>query len=1141
MSDDFIPMKPEDVYGLRRAEINAEGAASLEADMIARLQALDSSLVPAEVAVDPAASATARMGADKDGDSPESTNDNDADFVMSELNKLDPPSPAVPRTEVKGSNGLRSRVYEGAKFVGKGAVDFLDFVYTPLSAIHSAVVAPIAGNAKTVGDTFRMSGKAFMDRLSHNPDAESAVYSADIADRIAPDASPFVKNLLTNTVDLVTDPTVSVGLPLAKFIQKGLKHVAEHAAATGDKKEAVMGVFQAGVHQAIGTSLVDFGRAGNRIERLAIKADAGDAKALKKLDKELSKHVGAYNAALKLDDEDVAYQIHKVHKAIGSPHAPLYHYDNSIDVKQFYKEVAKGKAPKDKVLNLNLSRFNTTEDIDKMIAKIAREAKPYFAAQTKTQSHKETLLKAQTKNLTDLIGKPPAEFATEESVALNIALVSSAKQLHEIMVRAGSAGGTTLDQLAFNKALALHKVLLAKVQGVKAHGGRLVEAQKIVADDDRRMLGQVNNMMRAIEEDDSIKKVLQEYLRNVKDPMQLNRVLSWSDKSFTQKLRAVDDVIFELFTNSILSGPITHATNIVSNAGFTAMRPTEKFLQGLSAAARLDFYQAKHNMGETFALMHGLTEGIADSLRLIFRQTDWEGLKLPQEMLQMHEMSKLKLSPKITAEHLGLTGRTGAAVDYLGSKIRILGNALVAEDKAFKLVNYRMSVRQRAYAKSAAAAGDDPKKFQSLYNILVNKPDENIVADSIQDAAYYTFTDELGDFGKKAAKLVHTPGMRYLIPFFVTPVNISKHGTRHSVVGNVYKDLVPSLSRKDAVGDLARAKFSLGTLIPAALLMSLDDDVIVGGIDKSTATGRFEASIHDEYTINVGDQSFDFSKIEPFRTILGMAVNYKKAILNMNLDVDPETGLPTDKVQELAAAFVAPFLETIGDNFMLEALGGLMDMLDGVKSGNPDYAIEKAKRLAAAATVPAFVRQFNSSYMDTHFRRAEGYIENVLKGLPGYSKDLPTYKTLWGDDMFVHDDIDIMNMSPISTRQIKADKYDKEIVRLGVNLPREPKTITFNGIELELTPQQRSDFSVIRGKGPDGDSSLKNIIKETMDDPAFQELPDKLKRDRIEAILGVVTDNAKQILLSKDKDLQEQYKIKSQAMQSVMTKVGKQQ
>ena len=60
--------------------------------------------------------------------------------------------------------------------------------------------------------------------------------------------------------------------------------------------------------------------------------------------------------------------------------------------------------------------------------------------------------------------------------------------------------------------------------------------------------------------------------------------------------------------------------------------------------------------------MHGLTEGVADSLRLAFRQTDWEGLKLPQEMLQMHEVSKLKLSPKITAEHLGLTGRTGAAV-----------------------------------------------------------------------------------------------------------------------------------------------------------------------------------------------------------------------------------------------------------------------------------------------------------------------------------------------------------------------------------------------------------------------------------------------------------------------------------------------
>ena len=623
------------------------------------------------------------------------------------------------------------------------------------------------------------------------------------------------------------------------------------------------------------------------------------------------------------------------------------------------------------------------------------------------------------------------------------------------------------------------------------------------------------------------------------------------------KLRKVDKAAFEVFTNSVLSGPITHAVNITSNATLVLWSPTTSLLEGMSAAARGDFDKARMNGMEAIAKFKGIGKGISDILRYISLQNDWQNanriakkagedmdarllnnprpeltdLGLPTELLNSHELARRHLAKSISSETIGSQGPLGSVVDFLGSLIRIPGAALIAEDKAFKAIHYRMEVNAAA-VRSAHRNGTDAATRASLYNTYRNSPPERLSEatkkKATEMAEYYTFTNKLGTVGSDIHRVIHSlPFARYMVPFFQTPTNIVKMGIRNSVFGNVFMDLKPALDYRKgadrAAMDAARAKIAMGTILPTAVLMNMDFERITGRIDQTTPEGRFKVDQGlPEYSIKLGDEWFSYEKIEPFRSIVGLMVNYKEALNNLS-EFD-ENGEPNEVFDQIVSTVLAPFIQTPGDNYMLYAMGQTMHLLDGVASGNKDYGMKVLQRVGVSMLTPNMLRQFNKTYLDSTYRRADGFIDQLKQGwVPGYSSTMPASMTSYGDERIHPEHLGPDIVSPIATRTVELDDFDREQFRLKVNIPREPKAITMNGINVKLTPLQRQTFSVLRGKGVGGGPTLKESIVEVMSSPMFAALPDFNKKAILDSMWSRATSSAKSYLFATDYELRKEY------------------
>jgi hypothetical protein len=584
------------------------------------------------------------------------------------------------------------------------------------------------------------------------------------------------------------------------------------------------------------------------------------------------------------------------------------------------------------------------------------------------------------------------------------------------------------------------------------------------------------------------------------------------------------DALFEVFVNNILSAPKTHSINITSNTYTLLMRPSEKFLEGMSAAARLDFQKASVDMRQFGAQLAGIMEGLTDIVKLSGIFGDHKVL-IPEELTRLSEMHRMRHIPKITAEAWNLTGPMGAFVDYAGKTIRFPGTALLKEDIGFKLLHYRMAVNEDAVAK-AMAKGTSPSEVQTLYNILRKHPGESVKSHAIDIANYYTFTNSLGTLGKSVLKArTNAPGLRYIIPFFQTPTNIVKFGVRHSVFGNIYKDLRHS-HRLNAAGDIARAKIAMGTFIPALILSQLDENVTGAG-DIHTPMGRFmEENGRPEYSIRNTETGkwISYKAIEPLRTVLGLATSVKEAIMHM----DPEAEGYTEQVQEIVGAMAAPFMKVATDNYLLPQLKDLFYGLEAVRKGDMRFAEKHFARIGSAIVIPNIVSSANKALFDPTFRRAETFMEVIKSKIPGLSRSLPGYHNLWGDEAGMPDSFGPDIISPFHVRPGSEDEVDKEIIKvhrnIGINVPYEVKQI--QGIE--LSSRQKANFQIAVGKGipQEGLPPLKDTIREVLNDANIERLGDEAKAQLIEYQINNRRNTISQWMLLNDPDLANKYEEK---------------
>jgi len=265
-------------------------------------------------------------------------------------------------------------------------------------------------------------------------------------------------------------------------------------------------------------------------------------------------------------------------------------------------------------------------------------------------------------------------------------------------------------------------------------------------------------------------------------------------------------------------------------------------------------------------------------------------------------------------------------------------------------------------------------------------------------------------------------------------------------------------------------------------------------------------------------------------------VTYKETIKGLN-EFDPETGQKNPLIEQATTAAIAPLIQVVGDNYMVDQLGSVLDILKSLSVGNPEYTHKTIKRTVANMVVPAILRQTNKLLVDGTFRKSETYLEMMQQGIPGLSSSLPADPTIWGDDRLYPFSLNPETGSFAYTKSVKQDKYDREIIDLEVNIPSTPSSLNFgsNTRAVDLDVHQRARFGRLRGKGfGNGMPSLKEKMIQVMDSASYRapNRSDMDKRVIIESVFSAYTQATKQYMFKYDPKLRADFQTNLQELQA---------
>lgn len=1053
----------------------------------------------------------------------------------------------------------------------------VEFLTSPLLAAGDFAMAPIANpsDADNLADqfleNFATASNAAKKRLFPTWGDEHELYGADAARNLLPEGTPesVIQNVGT-VADIIVDPGFVLTAGTAKTVQRGLQLARQQRVAQGTQAPT-SGLIQDGLHDILGVGyLGDRGATKSakeirqnvkdvkgtnpkelgKIGSLAQEADGfktladgsvvkvskdRQREALKELNVELNKNPVIKAAVKAADDADVEKALQKYDIDFGSANKNPFEI-KTVDLKgpQAHAAALKNTLNTNEKyagVNLNLSKNTSIEEVEFTLEAVGNAYIKDFRKAAGTQANSVTMAKAQNVQLSELLGTKTNEFKPEQAYALRQMLLSSGENLQARAAASLADGASPAAHAAFEQSLEIHRYLQAKATGVAAHAGRILQSHAIEATSTRARLKAIENMVdssTAPREMEMIKR----QLASLDDSTAINRLVA-KDKPTNKYGNAA----FELYANSILSGPITHAVNIASNTLNLAWAPTEKFLEGMSAGARLDFQKSAADMAEALAMTTGIAEGVADAFRLTQRKIgsavsrstgmesaaqwgkSWEDLNLRRVGKGHHELAQQRAMHSISSESLGMQGPLGAFIDIAGNVIRLPGEALLAEDKVFKTINQRMHINAQAARRAAAAGGSAAEKRQ-IFNVMKNNPNEHMIQNAVDMQEYFTFTNKLGNIADPIGRaLKHSALGRFIVPFFNTPTNIVKMGVRNSVVGNVFKDLKPALTKGGAEGDVARAKIAMGTMAPMALMAMWPEDRITGSIDESTPAGRFAAKQgKPPYSIKIGDKWISYEKMEPMRAILGFVASVREGW--NNLEPFDEYGEPNPTYEEAGAVLIGSFTRMVSESYMLDAIGGAMAIVRGANVGNPEYFWKEFKRVTTNMVSPNALRQWNQVYGDGTIRQAETWLEMWKKGIPNLSNELPPKRNVWGEEQLHPEGLGPDIISPLKSMERDPDYVDKEIMRLGVSVPEQVKEITVDGIPIELNIQQRDTLAILRGQGFEGGPTLKQTFEEMFSDPMYQMASDMDKAAEVKKRFTQATENAKQYMIATDWELQ---------------------
>jgi len=711
--------------------------------------------------------------------------------------------------------------------------------------------------------------------------------------------------------------------------------------------------------------------------------------------------------------------------------------------------------------NINLERLNTTDGVKATIDQIARDLRPQME-----NARRGRIAQDVTRQMAAELGMTEAEllsrrrgqaFNAEQALAAREINAASARRLTEA-ANAVREAPTPENYTRLMSSLQQQVAIQEQIAGATAEAGRSLAQFRMMAND-TLSLPELNELVMSAggtESMDALARRIQEI-----DPTNIRAMNQFAREA---SKATMGDKVYEAWINALLSGPVTHVANTISNGLTVATHPVEKTVAGL-----LDMLRAKVSgtPQERFAregayAVAGLWKGVSGALRA--------GLTSAISDTPSFGIGRQEQTPG---------GKIGGT---LGHVVRAPSKALLFEDEFFKNIVYSADLHARAL-RTAAREGLKGRALGDRVAEILQNPPENMRAAGQKEALYRTFNTPLTARWEKALMNLRAsvPGARWIIPFVRTPINVAKFGLERTPLqlGNVIAKIAKGDLSIPELGEEG-AKVAIGASLAMGVAAAYENGMITGGGSPDRSKHATEAVTRPDYSMKIGDQWYSFQRLEPLGISIGLVADFMESL---------KTGKQSP--EQLPAKLLYSFAKNIQSKTFLQGLTGFFNVL----SDYPRYGDEWINRMGGSI-VPTAVAQVARA--NDPIARKPGSVKEAIVNRMGGGESLPPMLDVFGRP--ITSDMDPLErlLSPVQRRNVVDDPLVDELGRLGITLSVPSERLTVEGHE--LTRAQKSTLAQARGQ------SVKRELDELLDSPTFQRLDDDDRRERIERAINQARD-----------------------------------
>jgi hypothetical protein len=245
------------------------------------------------------------------------------------------------------------------------------------------------------------------------------------------------------------------------------------------------------------------------------------------------------------------------------------------------------------------------------------------------------------------------------------------------------------------------------------------------------------------------------------------------------------------------------------------------------------------------------------------------------------------------------------------------------------------------------------------------------------------------------------------------------------------------------------------------------------------------------YSFRIGSTWYDYSRIQPIGTLLGLASDLEEIREHM-------TPQEEDKVPKMISI---AFSQAVTNQVWLK---GMVDIMRGVSEAER-YGPKIVQNLAASMVPASGWMGQTASIMDPYVREINSIMDAVRNRIPMAREGLPAKRDSFGEQM--ENPERLLVVSPIKVKTETDDMVRSEAARLKVGIPQAPKKIDIGGVgdrklsEVKLTAQQRDFFAESAGK------LAHKILDPIVNSPSWDSRNDMEKKK----IYEVVVDKTREV------------------------------